>query len=70
MAVRAKELNLPAAIGVGEEMFEKYLKSPKKLDPRRITAVNKEIANLKKCELLVQNKVPFNPINMGPSVNS
>jgi phosphoenolpyruvate-protein kinase (PTS system EI component) len=24
MAVRAKELNLPAAIGVGEEMFEKY----------------------------------------------
>ena len=26
MAVRAKELNLPAAIGVGEEMFEKYSK--------------------------------------------
>ena len=53
-----------------KEMFEKYLKSPKKLDPRRIAVVNKEIANLKKCELLVQNKVPFNPINMGPSVNS
>ncbi|MEX0596040.1 MAG: hypothetical protein WD512_06020, partial [Candidatus Paceibacterota bacterium] len=51
-------------------MFEKYLKSPKKLDPRRKTLVELEITNMDVCDLLVKNPVPFKPINMGNSINS
>lgn len=56
--------------GEAKKMFEKYLKSPKKLDPRRIAAVEKEIKNMDACNKLVENPVPFKPINMGSSINS
>ncbi|MDP2175225.1 MAG: OmpA family protein [Bacteroidota bacterium] len=56
--------------GEAKKMFEKYLKSPKKLDPRRISMVQIEIANMDVCDQLVKNPVPFKPINMGSSINS
>jgi outer membrane protein OmpA-like peptidoglycan-associated protein len=56
--------------GEAKKMFEKYLKSPKKLDPRRVSMVEKEIQNMDACNQLVENPVPFKPINMGNSINS
>ncbi|MDI1234863.1 MAG: OmpA family protein [bacterium] len=55
---------------LAKENFQKYLTSPKKLDPRRIADVNKEIANMDICNNLVKNPVPYKPQNMGPSINT
>ncbi len=55
---------------LAKENFQKYLTSPKRLDPRRVADVNKEIANMDICNQLVKNPVPYNPVNMGPSINS
>ena len=40
---------------LAKENFQKYLTSPKKLDPRRIADVNKEIVNMDVCNNLVKN---------------
>lgn len=50
--------------------LEKYLTSPKKLDPRRIKDVEKEIQNLAVCKKLMSEPVEFKPENMGPSINT
>ena len=55
---------------LAKENYQKYLTSPKKLDPRRIADVNKEIANMDICNNLVKNPVPYKPQNMGISINT
>ncbi len=55
---------------LAKENYQKYLTSPKKLDPRRIADVNKEILNMDVCNTLIKNPVPFAPKNMGPSINT
>ncbi len=55
---------------LAKENYQKYLTSPKKLDPRRIADVNKEIANMDICNELVKNPVPYKPQNMGPAINT
>lgn len=55
---------------LAKESYQTYLTSPKKLDPRRVEDVKKKIANADVCIGLMNNPVPFNPKNMGTTVNT
>jgi len=53
-----------------KEAFEKYLRNPKKIDPRKKEYIENEIKNMDACDNLVKNPVPFKPENMGLSINT